>query len=182
MPFVDDPRDHNPYAAPQAKPARWEEVSTLAADGFTGYAGFWQRFVAHLIDSFALAGFAIPFVLVFGVALAVLDDDTSEGFSGAQVVLIIVLYGLLFAAVIAYFAVMECSHYQGTLGKMALGLKVTDRYGRRLSFGRSLGRTAAKIFITQNSCTIGYVMAAFMAKKQSLHDVIASTLVLKTRP
>lgn len=180
MPFVDDdPRD-NPYAAPQTKPASWEE--TRPANGYTGYAGFWQRFVAHLVDSLALAALVIPIGLVFVAVMVVLNEDETDELSGAQIALMLVMYGLMFVAMISYYAVMESSKYQGTLGKMALGLKVTDQYGRRISFGRSLGRAAAKIFITQNTCAIGYIMVGFMAKKQALHDLIASTLVLKTRP
>ena len=39
-----------------------------------------------------------------------------------------------------YFAGMESSSYQVTLGKQALGLVVTDDHGQRLSFGRATGR------------------------------------------
>ena len=44
-----------------------------------------------------------------------------------------------------YYALMESSQKQATLGKMALGIKVTDQHGARISFGRATGRLLAKI-------------------------------------
>jgi uncharacterized RDD family membrane protein YckC len=43
-----------------------------------------------------------------------------------------------------YYAFMESSSRQGTLGKMAMGLAVTDLEGRKLSFARASGRFLAK--------------------------------------
>jgi uncharacterized RDD family membrane protein YckC len=73
---------------------------------------------------------------------------------------------------------MESSAWQGTLGKKALGLTVTDLEGRRISFGRATGRYFAKIISTLILC-IGYMMAGFTERKQALHDMIAGTLVLR---
>ena len=77
-----------------------------------------------------------------------------------------------------YFALMESSTNQATVGKMALGIKVTDLEGNRISFGRALGRTFAKI-LSGLIIFIGYIIAAFTEKKQALHDMIAGTLVVK---
>jgi len=76
-----------------------------------------------------------------------------------------------------YFALMESSPYQATLGKMALGIKVTDYAGRRISFARAVGRYLGKI-ISSIILGIGYLLAGFSAKKQALHDMIAGTLVV----
>jgi uncharacterized RDD family membrane protein YckC len=43
-----------------------------------------------------------------------------------------------------YYAFMEASSRQGTLGKMAMGLAVTDLEGRRLTFARASGRFLGK--------------------------------------
>jgi uncharacterized RDD family membrane protein YckC len=74
---------------------------------------------------------------------------------------------------------MESSVHQGTLGKMALGLTVTDMQGRRVSFGRATGRYFAKMITGMIPLAIGYIMAGFTEKKQALHDMIASCLVLR---
>lgn len=84
---------------------------------------------------------------------------------------------LLVAAQWLYFALMESSEKQATLGKMAMGIIVTDLDGNRISFGRATGRFFSKII----SCAIlfiGYLMAAFTERKQALHDIMAGTLVL----
>jgi uncharacterized RDD family membrane protein YckC len=74
---------------------------------------------------------------------------------------------------------MESSAHQGTLGKIALGLFVTDLQGRRISFGRASGRFFAKIITGLIPFFIGYIMAGFTEKRQALHDMIAGCLVLK---
>ncbi len=76
-----------------------------------------------------------------------------------------------------YFALMESSVKQGTLGKMALGIIVTDANGNRISFGRATGRYFGKIISGAILC-IGYIMAGFTEKKQALHDMIAGCLVV----
>ena len=73
---------------------------------------------------------------------------------------------------------MEASSKQGTLGKMVLGIIVTDEAGNRISFGRATGRYFGKI-LSSLILLIGYIMIAFTKKKQGLHDLLASTLVVK---
>lgn len=157
------------------------------------YAGFWKRFAAYLIDSIIL-GVAtmflfIPLLGMFGLGMVselenmdyddqmMMDDEAAAGmvalFLGAYffTVLVASIAGWL------YFALMEASSKQGTLGKMALGIKVTDLYGNRVSFGRATGRYFGKI-ISGAIFMIGYLMAAFTERKQALHDIMASCLVV----
>ena len=76
-----------------------------------------------------------------------------------------------------YHTMMESSRHQGTLGKMALGVKVTDLNGNRISFARANGRFFGK-WLSGAIMNIGYLMAAFTEKKQALHDTLAGTLVV----
>jgi len=76
-----------------------------------------------------------------------------------------------------YFALMEASSNQGTLGKMAMGIKVTDTMGYPITFGRATGRYFGKI-LSGAILMIGYIMAAFTERKQALHDMMAGTLVV----
>jgi uncharacterized RDD family membrane protein YckC len=76
---------------------------------------------------------------------------------------------------------MESSARRATLGKMALGLVVTDLEGRQLTFGRATGRYFGKI-LSGLICLFGYFMAGWTEKKQGLHDMLANTLVLKKAP
>ena len=92
-----------------------------------------------------------------------------------------IIFVSLAASVLAwlYNAAMESSKHQGTLGKMALGLIVTDLQGRPISFAHASGRYFAKIITGLIPFGIGYAMAGFTEKKQALHDMIASCLVLR---
>jgi uncharacterized RDD family membrane protein YckC len=75
-----------------------------------------------------------------------------------------------------YFALMESTR-GATLGKMALGVIVTDMDGNRPSFGRASGRYFAKI-ISGLTLGLGYVIAGFSQQKQALHDMISGCLVI----
>jgi uncharacterized RDD family membrane protein YckC len=77
-----------------------------------------------------------------------------------------------------YFAGLESSAWQATVGKRLIGLLVTDTAGRRLSFGRSTARYFAKL-LSALPILIGYLLAAFTPRKQALHDLIAGTLVVR---
>ena len=129
------------------------------------YAGFWRRLLAYIIDGFILgaAGWVL-FVIAGSVFLV---------FGPAEVAICVLTWPLGWL----YFALMESSKYQGTLGKMALGIIVTDMEGRRISFGRATGRYFAKI-ISAIIIYIGFLMIAFTERKQGLHDMIADCLVV----
>ncbi len=153
----------------------------------TNYAGFWLRFVAIIIDAIivgAISSFIIvPLLGALGLGVASMDpssmneDDAMaligmlSGAMGAIQIVNIVIYWL-------YFALMESSPRQATIGKMALGLKVTDADGNRIDFLKASIRYVGKI-ISSMILMIGYLMAAFTEKKQALHDIIANTLVVK---
>jgi uncharacterized RDD family membrane protein YckC len=153
----------------------------------SAYAGFWLRVVAHLIDGL-LAGIAFAIVFLAGIAAVGIGSlkDLIHGTSNPEDVFTPGLIGLIFllcaisiVMMWLYYAWMESSSHQGTLGKMALGLTVTDLEGRRITFGRASGRYFAKIITGLIPLGIGYMMAGFTEKKQALHDMIASCLVLR---
>jgi uncharacterized RDD family membrane protein YckC len=151
------------------------------------YAGFWLRVVAHLIDGL-LAGIGFVVLAMIGIAMVgvghfknlVQGANSADDFFTPDVIgVVFVLVTTAVVMVWLYYAGMESSVYQGTLGKMALGLIVTDLEGRRITFGRASGRYFAKIISGLIPLGIGYAMAGFTEKKQALHDMIASCLVLR---
>jgi uncharacterized RDD family membrane protein YckC len=87
--------------------------------------------------------------------------------------------GIGFVGSWLYFAMMESSSWQATLGKRALSIEVTDLAGQRVSFGRASGRHFSKIITNLIPLFIGYILAGFTEKKQAIHDMIASCLVLR---
>ena len=99
---------------------------------------------------------------------------------GVHLVRGIVVWSLFIFAGWVYEASLESSSRQATLGKMALGLKVTDEYSRRITFARASARYFSKI-LSRMVFFVGYIMAGFTARKQALHDMIAGTLVVRTQ-
>lgn len=157
----------------------------MAAAPGMRYAGFWIRFAAWLLDVIILGIAITPIKLaLFGV----LGISSSMGGFGRHsdpaefVALMAPAIGLSvilsLSASWLYEAFLLSSSKQATVGKMACGLRVTDTYGRRLSFMHATGRHFAK-YISGLTLGIGYIMIAFTERKQALHDLIAGTLVLK---
>lgn len=144
------------------------------------YGGFWWRVLAYIIDSIVLniamsiwggivgAGVMLP-LNGFGV-----DEQAMTG------TVVGTTLGFTFLLNWLYSAVMECSKLQATLGKLAVGMVVTDLNGNRISFLRATGRYFAKI-LSAVILGIGFLMVGWTQRKQGLHDSIAGTLVYKTR-
>ena len=166
------------YAPPRA-------VVEDMGDGFRAgdavvYAGFWRRLAALCIDSIlvGIVFYALFFggLMTLGGGLAAFEnpDALGAGAIGGFLVAIYVAYPVISAL---YFVGMESSGTQATLGKMAVGIKVTDADGRRLGRGRALGRWASHL-LCYMTLYIGYIMAGFTERKRGLHDMVASTLVV----
>jgi uncharacterized RDD family membrane protein YckC len=142
------------------------------------YAGFWIRLCAYLIDGLILY---IPnqLILVSGFAAFFAIFGTNHSPTYLRIVED-VLKIILALPLVIYFAAMESSKLQATLGKLILGLKVTDLSGNRISFSRALGRELAKLVSAFILC-IGFIVIAFTSRKQALHDFWARTLVVSAR-
>lgn len=134
------------------------------------FAGFWIRVVAMIIDCLVLI---IPAsVLAFALrGLAALDGGESLTSILLETVVLTLGWWL-------YFSLCHSSAWQATVGKKALGLMVVSDEGKRLSFGHATGRYFASI-ISSLTLMIGYMMAGWTKRKRSLHDIIASTYVVK---
>ena len=149
-------------AAPSVAPA-------IAATGV--YAGFWKRFAAFILDYLIAVVLALVVGAIiggiYGAGATSPEEKTAKGLGGIAGLLVWWLY----------FAIMESSGKQATLGKMALGIRVVTREGGRISFARATGRNFAKI-LSGLILMIGYLMAGFTARKQALHDRVAGCLVV----
>lgn len=115
------------------------------------YADMGKRFIAYLIDSAILGtiGYFAYYLINVGS---------------------IVIW-------LAYFGYFESSNWMATPGKRAMGIVVTDIYGRRISVQTAIIRNFCKLLSTL-IIGIGFIMALFSEQRQSLHDMMASTLVL----
>ncbi|MGH8562062.1 MAG: RDD family protein [Nevskiales bacterium] len=87
---------------------------------------------------------------------------------------------LTWLVLLIYWTLMESSRWQASLGKRALGLKVTDESGQRLTLLNALARNFLKI-LSCITLTIGFMMAGWTLRKQTLHDKISSCLVTRSK-
>jgi uncharacterized RDD family membrane protein YckC len=155
----------------------------------TQYAGFWLRLVAVIIDGIiigVLQSFVfVPILVALGLSFFNSTSNVDMEDPGNIVGMIATImaaagaYWILAQTIqILYFSFMEASKNQATLGKMVVGIKVTDTQGGRLDFTKAFLRNLCKL-ISNFTLLIGYIMAGFTDKKQALHDMIAGTLVVK---
>jgi uncharacterized RDD family membrane protein YckC len=126
------------------------------------YGGFWIRFLAYLVDSLIVTVGFVGIMLLLGAMGLEL--------AGAEIIFVVIS--------VLYWALMQSSPRQATIGKQLCGLKVGGPNGERLSAPRALGREAAKI-ISSLTLLIGFIIAAFTRNKQALHDFVASTYVVR---
>lgn len=153
---------------------------------FRGYGGFWIRVLALLIDGAVISAALIPVQIIFGGAMAAMGGGMRSGRirhpeEAMLVILPMVGVYIVTALVVSwlYEALLTSSSKQATLGKMALGLKVIDKQGERLSFWHATGRYCAK-WVNSLTLGIGWLVAGFSARKQGLHDMIAGTYVVRS--
>lgn len=141
------------------------------------YAGFWVRTLAAIID-FLLSQVAI-FIIVIPIAFA-LAASMADTASVSQLEAAGERLGFVVGVFVQWmwFTISESSKWQATIGKKIIGLKVTDENGERIGFGKANGRYWSKI-LSGLILFVGFLMVAFTAKKQGLHDKIAGTLVVK---
>jgi len=145
------------------------------------YATVGSRFVALLIDGLIVG---IPVSIIFVVLGLGTAASLSNASSSMNIAAIMAGYSsmffIIYAAQILYYSYFESSASQASLGKRAMGIKVISLSGERISFANALGRNAFKVLISGAICLIGYIVALFTEKKQGLHDMVASTLVVKS--
>ena len=133
------------------------------------YAGFWIRFGAKFLD-WLIIGIPMEFLRysLFGIE-SLFEPETTPGE---------LLFDLFNLSVAICYTWLLTWKFGGTLGKLAIGLRVVTANGESISLGRSLGRTLAEI-LSAITLLIGYIIAAFDSEKRTLHDHICGTRVIR---
>ena len=134
------------------------------------YAGFWDRFAALVADIVVLVllGLSVGFILAFvrtAMGFEPVWSDNADRVIG-------------FVIGWFYFARMEASRFQATLGKLGVGILVVDAEGGRVSFQKASWRYVTKL-ISWVIFLLGFIVAAFTPRKQAFHDFAANTIVVK---
>ena len=167
------------------------------------YAGFWRRALALLIDAIIVAYAAQTLIDILGPLLGAPDHISFLTYDGGTKTMEYGPGGVLkrysdtgrkfdahfeprawasgatwLAINWLYEAGLQSSKFQATLGKLILGMRVVDTKGQRIGFAQASGRFFASLLSGLLFC-IGYLMVAFSAHKQALHDRIAGTLVVR---
>ncbi|PKV14594.1 RDD family protein [Xanthomonas prunicola] len=185
-----------PAAATASLPSAWD-APVLAApaagvalhDAPVVYAGLWRRVAASILDSLitSFAVYLIVIPLVFVIALATTHGDSGSALddgSALGIAIVVMSYGIGLAIPTLYFAWMQSSRHQASLGKLACGIKLVraDSNGGRVGFWRNVLRYLAYMLISVLTLGIGVIVAAFMAgmteRKQAPHDKVCDTLVV----
>jgi uncharacterized RDD family membrane protein YckC len=137
------------------------------------YAGFWRRAAAVVLDSL---------VLYFPLAtLRVLSGLDLMGEWSPDSLTWWILSWIEVAVAWLYGALMISGPARGTLGLQILDLQVCGLQGQRVSFLRATWRYFAQV-LTLLSLGIGYVMQVFSPRRQTLHDLVSATVVVRARP
>jgi len=174
------------------------------------YANFWLRIAATLAD--VVVFWAIKFVTEWVLLEKLYFLDLMRAV--AEISPLIVYTSTILLGMFPYLLIIwfNSSKYQGTPGKLLVGIKITDMNGERISFWRSLGRhyvmnlfsflmlfRAFKLEVLLSGLStlmldivgiiifilcillpvIGYLMIAFTARKQGIHDKLFGTVVVK---
>ncbi|NJC88557.1 MAG: RDD family protein [Desulfuromonas sp.] len=121
------------------------------------YASPWKRLLAFLVD--------LPVLVI----LAVICRTLFTQFAGME-----------YVAGWIYYAAMESSALQATLGKQALGLKVADTQGNRVGFLRASGRYWGKL-VSVVSLGAGFAVMFFTERTQAFHDYLAGCVIVDAR-
>lgn len=147
-----------------------ENTHIIVTDELTSqikYAGFWMRFWAYLLDLVVIGSLER---LVVRPIFRILDIPlfATEFYAPITIATAITFY--------AYFVLMT-RYFQQTLGKMVFGLKVISIKGEKPTWKTIIFREWIGRFIS-TTIIIGYLIIAFLPKKQGLHDLFSDTTVI----
>ncbi len=137
------------------------------------YGGFWRRFTALLLDTFVLYFPAATIRVLLGLpainSFSTIDVDSNASMIASALELFLDWL---------YVAFLVSSRSRATLGMIVMDLELTRTDGERVSFSRATWRYFAQ-FLSVITVGIGYVMQLFTARRQTLHDMVTSTVVVR---
>lgn len=138
------------------------------------FAGFWRRVGARIIDNILIGIVNFGIQRAMGIPMVASHASMSSELGGK----ILMAFWIGLGIAVFYHTLFESSELQATPGKMLLGIVVTDSDGQRCSFLQAFGR-ACGYYLSALLLCIGFIMCAFTERKQCLHDLMASCLVVK---
>lgn len=198
------PPPPGPGAPPPGYSSTYGGYGTYGAApaSFGEYAGFWSRFGAKVIDGVILGAASLAAFAPAGIAVAAGPrrftecsvDDTGAITIGEEInaicevptggtIAAAVLLGLV-ALVPLIWLYVYYFRREGrtgfTWGRKAVGIRVVDaNTAGPIGGGRAFGRYLFASVISSNICLLGYLWALWDPRKQTWHDKVASSVVVK---
>ena len=154
--------------------AQATSASSTGDIGPMEYASFWQRFAASSVDGLLMAVILVPLGMFLGIS-----NTLSQGAERGTSLLVFILPVYLLAYAYSPFMIGK---YSATLGKMAVHIKVVDANGQRPSWGTAISREiVGRLVSGLIPFAIGYLWMLWDSQKQTVHDKIAGTYVVKIK-
>jgi len=143
------------------------------SDALNGFSGLLSPLSGDMMSPQFYQSLPQPSSLDYGSLFSSLFGSSLDSLILSMAEAVVILLAIRWI----YFAYMESSPRQATLGKAALGLVVIDGGSRRLSFARATGRWLGKL-VSWATFGLGFFIIGFTEKRQGLHDIIAHTYVV----
>ena len=154
-----------------------DEIQTPGSE--VVYANFGRRLLASLIDGIFLIFSNVVILGVFGYIILIPKNINDTRQLEQYWTKVFSLYGLCILTNWLYYALMESSSRQATLGKMAAGIQVaTESENAVPTFGQATGRYFGK-FISSMFMGLGFLVMLWRPKAQTLHDSMAGCVVIR---
>jgi len=136
------------------------------------YGTYSKRFLAFLIDYLIISIFISIIWYILGIGIPS-EHYRIENFVFFTVPFLGWLIGIF------YFGIMESESKQASYGKRAMGLKVCNEEGERISTWKSMVRNANK-FLSGIYFMIGYILIFTSKKNQTLHDWLSNVVIVQS--
>jgi uncharacterized RDD family membrane protein YckC len=166
---------------PTCASCKWERLNDLrSGTGELDLAGPGVRFLAQFIDGFVVA---VPAGILYTFGILFFASRTPGKPPNPMVSLVLVL--LWFSSMVVWQVVYEAlmlSARGQTLGKMVLGTEVVTPQGGRIVKGQAWLRATSRVVM--NVLYLPGIIDAlfvFSARRQTLHDRIAQTVVVRVK-
>lgn len=136
------------------------------------YGTYFQRFLAFLIDSVIISIIVSIVWFIFGLEIP------NENYRFGNFVLFNAsIIGWIIG--VFYHGIMESQGKQASYGKRALGIKVCNDEGRKISVLNAMIRNAGKLF-SAIPFFAGYIYIFISKKNQALHDILSNAVIVQS--
>lgn len=150
------------------------------------YAGFWRRFGAYFIDGIvvgiimkiSMSVMMVPMAHYFST-MRMVENPQDLSVIAPSLMMIIGTSMLVGASLQALYFILMWGYKGATLGKMALGIRIVRTDGSNISYGTAFLRYIGTI-ISSIPFSLGFLWMLWDDKRQTWHDKIASTCVIRT--